>query len=135
MAPDQRGEVSDVTTARQAAQEFDPKWFGFAVADRHAQHLSAAVGVDPDCDDDRRRRRCGGPAGLSRRYVNDDNYHNSTPHFSLHFHSFTPYTSSLSITSFSSACPSFLHTMDNFDGVQNWFSSLLFTVSTWDSSS
>jgi hypothetical protein len=37
----------------QAAQESDPEWLGFAVADRHAEHLATTVGVHRHRDDDR----------------------------------------------------------------------------------
>src|SRR5439155_25782601 len=39
----------------QLAQEVGPERLGFGGANIHAQHLTTAVSVDPDCDNDRNR--------------------------------------------------------------------------------
>ncbi len=41
--------------AGQGSQELRPEWLGLAVADRHAEHLSASIGVGAHRDDHRHR--------------------------------------------------------------------------------
>jgi len=69
LMPSCASEITSFTPAFELAQELDPEGLGLRDADRHAEHLAPAVGVDRDRDGHRDRDDAPGLAHLHIRRI------------------------------------------------------------------